>query len=248
MSVTPSSVKTDIPLKGFKVTISTKFDVSDLTISKFTKWAKKADMHHIVAEHGASGTKHIHALLCFKEPKVKRMLADYIWRHHVKLHNEGANIQKYAVRVDVLYDNKWHDEYLSKESTHEVISSEYDADNESEYYPIPGVKEELEGLTVRNARSNFWDDVISKLKTWWSNRHPERDIDTFDWGSFNVEQVHKFYMESMFAGRLPHVSDDRRRRQNVNYLWMILTNHTDPSYEDRKYYASFHGSVCEFRG
>lgn len=242
MSVPPSSGKTDIPLKGFKITISTKFDVSEQTIKMFTKWAKKATMYHIVAEHGATGTKHLHALLCYDEPKIKRNLQDYIWRHHVKGHNEGANIQKYAVRVDVLYDNRWHAEYLSKEADHEVITSEYDAEKESEYYPESGVKESLEELKTHFARSDFWGDLAKKFETWYLEQHHFIRPTTF-----NIEHIHKFYATMMFVDReIAIIADDRRIRQNVYCLWKLVNKITDPGYEDRKYYATHDGPVCDF--
>lgn len=244
MSSNPASSKTDIPLKGFKVTISTKYDVSDTTVSRFTKWAKKATMYHIVAEHGSSGTKHVHALLCFNEPKVKRVLQDYIWKHHVKDHNDGVNIQKYAVRVDVLYDDKWHSEYLSKECNHEIIASSYDATKESEFYPESGVKEQLEGISAHYARSDFWGELATKFKEYHASRHHFIVPDMYA-----IVDVHEFYFRLMFVDRsIAIVSDDRRRRQNVYCLWLLVNKITFPSYEDRKYYATHDGPVLDFNG
>jgi hypothetical protein len=244
MSGNPASGKKDIPLRGFKVTISTKFDVSDVTIKKFVNWVKKGTvMHHIVSEHGSSGTKHLHALLCYERPRVKADIQEYVWKHHVRDHNEGANVGKYAVRVDVLYDDKWHSEYLSKEVTHEVISSEYDATAESEYYPAPGVKEELEGIAAHYARSDFWGDLATKFKEWYAERHHNIIPNMYA-----ITSVHEFYFSLMFVERtVAIVSDDRRRRQNVYCLWLLVNQITAPSYEDRKYYHSHHGNVVDFR-
>lgn len=232
----------DIPLKGFKITISTKFDVSDETIQVFTKWAKKATMHHIVLEHGSSGTKHLHALVCYENSKIKRNIQDFVWRHHVKNFNEGNNIQKYAVRVDVLYDSHWIEEYLKKEANYVVHSTNYDAQRESDYYPEPGVKEALESLQTAFARSDYWGDLATKFEEHYLPKH--HNIRP---AQYPIEAIHEFYFGLMFAERsIPVISDDRRRRQNVYCLWLLVNKITSPSYEDRKYYASHDGPVCDF--
>lgn len=240
----PSGKKCDIPLKGFKVTISTKLDVSDQTINLLTKWCKKEAMHHIVVEYGKSGVKHVHALVCCEFPKIKRNIADHIWKKYVRDCNEGGNVQKHAVRVDVLYDNKWYLEYLRKEDHHEVISTNYDPERESNYYPEGGVKEQLEEIQASYTRNNFWTDLANEFKEWYLGKHHNVRPD-----HYGVEHVHEFYHTKMLVDRtLPDVADDRRRRQNVKYLWMLINQITLPGFEDRKYYASHNGPTMDFSG
>lgn len=237
---------TDVKLKCFKVTISTKYDVSDETVAKFSKWCQKnTTMHHMVIEKGDTNVKHIHALLCIEKGYVKRHLQDYVWKHFVRDFNEGC-IARYAVRVDVNYDDKWYNDYLRKESDVEIVSTNYDASHEGKFYPSAEEQEYFQACASVNSACDPWyADHELKFKEWWLER---RDGNRFKPPPHGAD-VHEYLLDCMYVQRtMKPIADERRRRQLAASLARYVTKDAKNNYEDRKYFASLEGPVVDFHG
>lgn len=237
----------DIKLNAFKLTISTKYDISQTTVDLFAKWAqKRATMHHVVLETGSSGVKHLHALLCFQDGYIKRNLEDYVWRQFVQNHNEEST-KIVSTRADVLYDDRWIMEYLSKEEDAVVVSSDYDAAREGEFYPDQATQEHLQTVALVNSSC---DTVFAdhEQRYWIFHRsvlHPGPGTG----GLCTPTTCFQYYLWRMNCERTMRVcTDERRNRQNGLGLYRYITKDYNPGFEDRKYYASYEGPVMDFRG
>lgn len=233
----------DILLKGFKITLSFKTDCTEDDDEVLIKWLeKKADMWHVVAEHGTTGKRHLHALMCRKTPTAKRSIQDTLWKKFKESHSDS--VQKYAIRVDVLYDDRWYREYLSKEDTHVLLSSKYDASLEHEYYATAEQQVQLQSIvTVSELVDPFYGDLAEKFTEWFKGR--------FNGVSVEISRTHcvEFLYWRMYVSKtMKVIADDRRRLQMAFALYRYVTKDMALDFEDRKACASKDGPVFDFRG
>lgn len=248
LSVKKMSVKkrerNDFPLRGYKLTVSTKFDVSDETVGRIVKYVKKnAEMAYVVIERGDSGVRHLHALLCLKKEICKRNLEDYVWRHFVSSCNEGCQ-QKWAVRADVLYDSGWRDWYLSKEEGREVIYEDFDDGKIEQFYPSSEIQARLQAIRdVNNASDSYIAGHADRFKEWNKREGPgpSRDVT-------RARCLEYFYWRMYGEKDMKVVMDPRRVRQMAGSLYRYVTSDLSLDFEDRKWVASHDGPVFDFRG
>jgi len=227
----------DLQLRGFKLTVSTKSPVTETDDKILVKYFEKNfDMYHVVAEHGSSGKRHLHALLCSEEPRVKRNLADAVWKKIKDRH--GDSKQGIAVRVDVLYDNRWITEYLNKEATVEQIGSNYDPDRESDFYPSDELQDALQAIAASSDASDpYYSDLASKFSTYWGQRP----------GAPLRGDCIKFLQHRMFVMKDMRVIRDPRVINQIGVaLWRYITADDSLDFEQRKYCASLEGPVMNF--
>lgn len=232
-----SGRKVSIKLRGFKLTVSVKGDLSPVTIEKITKWARKStDMHHVVVEKGDNLRDHLHALLCFEQGRLKTSLQDDIYKRFVKPYNEGT-IQKFAVRVDVLYDSTWYEEYLRKEEEHRVESTSYDVLKEPCYYPT---KEEQALLQDIASKPRVVDEFYAKLAT-----------DYLDYVKLRPNPTRKDALEYLYdrmyvTQSMRVVADVRRVRQMSTAIYRFAHKDKTLDFEDRKFLASEYAPTHDF--
>lgn len=227
-----------IPLKSFKLTISPKGDVSKDTIDRVVAYAMKSDMYHVVLEHGTSGKAHIHALLNYSTPKLAPKIQENVWQRMVKPFSPGS-IGKFAVQVNANYDSRWASEYLSKESTHEVLATNYDASLESNYYPSPEVQTTLQTISrVHVAVDSFYAEHALLFAEYVIRRpHP------------GVTDAIEYFYNRMFVKKDMRVNADKRRvHQMAHALLRYHLSDQRLDFEDRKFVASLDGPAFDFRG
>lgn len=147
----------DMKFRGFKLTLSPKGDIDQEAVKYVHKYVQtNCKYAYVVLEHGESGQRHLHALLLYAFPKTKRNIHDYFVRQCMKKYHPDS-VMAVAVRVDILYDNKWRMEYLSKEVDRTVIYDKYNDDEESEFYATPEQQKELQDiLSFNNASDSYY--------------------------------------------------------------------------------------------
>jgi len=246
MSVKKSVVRQEVPLKGFKITLSFKDDATitdDRMIVGYLK--KNSAMYHVVAEHGSNAKRHLHCLFCTDKPRTKRGLQDTLWKKFKPNHEDC--IQKFAVRVDVLYDDRWIKEYLSKEATAKVVSSNYDPTKESEYYATPEQQATLQGLVGNTAAvDTFYSELYTKFQEWYKVKY---GIDVYSPTEVTRLKCLQFLLDRMFVEKnMRVIRDPRIQNQIAVALYRFVTGDSNPDYEQRKYMASLDGPVMNFEG
>lgn len=220
--------------QSYRVTISTKGDVSPETELKFVKWVKKnCDMAYVVAERGSNDRRHIHGLLLFPMKRVKFVVQNYIWQNHVKPHHPDC-IQKIAVVINTAFNFEWMDSYLQKETDKEELVMKWDKEHASKYLPTP---EEQNSLVEQLGESRkgrafhdhkYWTDMASHFKADYV-----RSTDSVDWKKVQPKAVLEWLNKEMLEGRMVVMTDDRRRVQKAMWLWRVITKtHTTLGIED----------------
>lgn len=224
----PTSI--DDGVQAYRVTLSPKQDILPECEHKFVKWASKnCDMSYVVAEHGASGKRHLHALLLFPVKRAKHIVQNYIWQHHVKPYHPDS-IQKIAVLVNAAFDFRWRDEYLQKEEDKEVLLDKWDLTHASKYLPTQEEQEALVDAKEDHRKGRcfhehrHWQDMAGHFKTWYvkegypvpfSNVHPHHCLE--------------FLNNEMLHGRMLVMVDPRRRQEKAIWLWRVVTDNTKPT-------------------
>lgn len=233
----------DLKLKGFKLTVSTKYDISELTVEKIASYVKKnCDMGMVVLENGESGVLHLHALLNFADGRVKRNLSDHFWKFFVKPFNEEC-IQKWAVRFDVLYDEYWRMEYLKKEATRRLVLDNYDDGRAAEYYAPFEVQAYLQSVSVASDACDPFYAMHAVEFNEWIKRDtpgPPRVVTL----TTCLEYLH----HRMFVAKnMKIISQHRRAYEIADRLYRYVTSNVTLDFEDRKWVASREGPVLDFR-
>lgn len=244
--------KDDLKFTGWKLTISTKFDIHDETVERVKKWAHKTcHMYWIVLERGESGVKHLHALMCRKEEAMKYSLHDHVWKHYVRPFNEECVGVK-AVKFDILYNAEWSTWYLSKEEDHELVDKNYDVALESDYYAT----QEQQAILIRERDINascdpFYARHKERFLEWNRRDTNGPGVDVGGYNSYPVTTqrcIEYFYWRMFVDKSMKVISDARRVRWLGRALERYVTADNVADFEDRKFCASLNGPVFDFSG
>jgi len=197
--------------RSFLLTISTKDDLSVEAQSSVLKWIQKGtEMHHVVIEYGASGKRHLHAVLLYKSDREARKIQENLWARHVQPHHSDS-IGRIAVKVQVCPGNDWYSTYLKKEHDVEVLSTNYDPSKAESYFPTPEVQELLMAKGDRKG-------VSSSSKAWW-----DKHVDAWTASTFTNEPAGAFtyVMECFYTGTMNRI----KRQRDIVDLARALYDH-----------------------
>lgn len=203
----------------FQVTISPKGDVSPECERSLLKWVENTTSHaYVVAERGKNGQRHLHMCLAFDAARSKQRLQEDTWKFRVKKWH-GDSIGKYAVVVTTMYDHRWYDEYLKKETGVEVLYNEYDRDAVTKLFPSPQVQQ----LLVESKGKRVSDTYIHEHCLLWSETQLP----------LSVSGALRYLRERMFVERsMMVIQDERRVRQLALALYRYRSKDPDQSPED----------------
>lgn len=187
-------------------------------------------MAYIVAEHGSTGKRHVHALLLFHVKRAKHVLMNYIWQNHVKPYHPDS-IQKIAIKVNAAFDFKWRDEYLQKEEDKEDLLDKWDDEHAHKYLPT---QEEQEALVeakddYRKGRCfhehKHWQDLAGHFKVWYLREGYPAPFKDY----CHPHHCLEFLNGEMLHGRMLVMVDPRRRQEKAIWLWRVVTQNTKPT-------------------
>jgi len=203
----------------FQMTISPKGDVSPECESALIKWIKKTTSYaYVVAERGKNGQRHLHMCLAFEAPRSKQCMQEDTWKFRVKKWH-GDSVGKYAVVVTTMYDHRWYDEYLKKESEVEVLYDEYDRDAVSKLFPAP----EVQQLLIESKGKKVCDTYMHEHCLLWT----ETSLPVSVAGALQYLRERMFKEKSMMV-----IQDERRVRQLALALYRYRSCDVSTSVED----------------
>lgn len=228
--------------QAFRITLSPKGSIAEQAERKFVKWiSRTADMAYIVAEHGTSGQRHLHALVLYDSKRQKCVLQNYIWQNQVKeFHPES--IQKIAVKINAAVNFEWRDEYLQKEEDREVLLEKWDDEHAPKYLPTQEEQEafvEAAGSSkMGRAMHDFkmWTDMAGHFKVWYIKEGYPMGTQAGE-KSFTYVQPHhclEFLNLEMLHGRMVAMLDGRRRQEKAIWLYRVVTGDAKPSDGERQ--------------
>lgn len=229
-------------VQAYRITLSPKGDIAEEAEKKFVKWiSRTCDMAYIVAEHGVSGKRHVHALVLYDSKRQKSVIQNYIWQNQVKAWHPES-IQKIAVVVTAAFDFNWRDEYLQKEEDAEVLFHKWDDEHAVKYLPT---QDEQEALVEAKGDAKMgramhdhkmWSDMAGHFKVWYIKEgYPVGTLAGEK--SFQFVQPHhclEFLNLEMLHGRMVAMLDGRRRQEKAIWLYRVVTGDAKPSDGERQ--------------
>lgn len=238
-----------IKLKSWKVTISTKGDIPQDVVESFYRYVFRnahIEMHYTVIERGETGRKHLHSLLCFSVGYDQAYLQNYFWRHCVKPFVDETHIGKIAVRVDINSNDTWINEYLRKEDGVEIITNEYDADRESEFYPTEREQQTLQTfVNASDAADPFYAEHSGLYAIWLRDRVRYGDLETVSTTSL----AQSYFYNRMYVQKNMRIIRDKRALWAMSEcLHRYLAMDDTLNFEDRKFHAGLQGPTFDFQG
>lgn len=205
-------------------------------------------MSYFVVELGESGKPHLHGLICTEKGFDKTDLQGRIWRDYVRDFVDKDNIPGVACRLDVNYDDRWINEYLSKEAGVRVVQNLYNAEREHEFYPTP---EQTLVLQIYRDASEAADSFYSEHSAFykiWLGEQPGNRYAVVEHVS-TAKLAGKYFEWRMYVKKnMSVIIDTRRLHQMARALDKYTREDCEPDFEDRKYYASLRGPVLDFSG
>lgn len=154
----------DVSVRAFLLTVSTKGDISEECLTKLVKWMSKSTVHaYAVTENGESGKLHFHAALVFKTPQNKPHLANQLFTRYVKPFHPDS-VGKVAIKLVAMPGHKWYDDYLRKESGVQVLYDTYDRDAVDSYLPTQAEQEVLVSRSGKPQLNAWWDKHVEGWK------------------------------------------------------------------------------------
>jgi len=212
----PSKVQT-LETRAFLLTVSVKGDLSSECSDSIVKWAQKnTEMSYVVAEHGDSGKRHLHAVLLFKEPRSSKKLHENLWDRQVKPHHPDS-IGKHAVKVQVCPGNKWYLEYLQKETDREVLQDNYVPADAESYFPTQAVQEALVATGKRKGMACPW--LEEDVQTWATTTYENSTI-----GALMYLKHRMFVAKNMVP-----LADKRKLTDKAVMYWEYRNGNISPS-------------------
>jgi len=193
--------------RSFLLTISCKDDVSKEAEESVVKWiVKGTEMHHVVIEHGATGKRHLHAVLLYKSSRCSRKIQENVWARHVQPHHPDS-IGRIAVKVQVCPGNDWYDSYLKKERDALVVATNYDPAKAETYFPTPEVQEFLmaKGKCKGMASPQLELDIIA----WSESSFTNEPVGALSWLKHRM-----FVLKNMIP-----IADKRKLCEKAQLYW-----------------------------
>lgn len=207
-----------LKVRTYKITISPKGDVSDECLAKIKKQCEKHLYAYAVVERGTSGQRHCHIALCgHKEKQLKHWKEP--WSELVmKCHKDS--IKHIACKANVMYDNKWYEEYLNKEEDREIIYDRYNPENIAAYFPSQEVQDKLQAISTHNRTS---DKHMADHEARWIEHNGDDS---------SYESACEYLLYRMNVKRDMQVMIDHRRLCQLAYaLYMYRNKITTPNAE-----------------
>ena len=206
-----------LPTRAFLVTISTKGDVEHECVQKLVAhWSKCTAHAFVVSEFGENGKLHLHAVLLYKENRLRCKLHENLWTRFVKPFHPDS-IGEYAVVVQVCPGNKWYDDYLRKESDSTVLFDSYDREAAEAYFPSQAVQEAL--MEHGNRKGMAAPHVDKRVAAWAASAFENSPA-----GALTYLQ-HCMYVEKTMVPL-----DDLRRLTSKSVMyWKYRNGHTAPT-------------------
>jgi hypothetical protein len=117
------------------------------------------------------------------------------------------SVRRVAIKINVLYDNKWYDEYLSKDPNRELLEDEWpkQSDQLEPYYPTKEEQKTCESIGKAAFARNGNLHMCEAFSQWCDNEGVEYDpIAAGEW-------LNRYYMDR-------HIQFDRKKWREQHEL------------------------------
>lgn len=191
-------------IRAFNLTISVREDITDECVRGIKKWiTKNVSFYHCVTEQETS-KRHLHAMLCFKEPKNKKKIRENLWERYVKQYHPTSK-GSVAVHIQACPGRRWVDEYLQKEECVEVVCSHLPDESRGdpplhEFFPT-----EEQQVALMAAKDKVCDVFYDTHETVY-----KQYLHDNTWVS-STETAHQYFKHRMFVSKDMRVIADSRR-------------------------------------
>lgn len=222
-------------LQSFRVTVSVKGDLSKEAETKILTYLRKKTLYaFVVAEHGGSAKRHLHAAVVMKEAMEGNDLVGYIWKLVQPVHPDS--IRKYAVKKNAMVNHDWYDEYLRKETGVEVLYDKYDRDAVAGFFPTDAEQQLLMDHVVADTNDKPADPYFDRLEKEWTEYDPHES---------DYESAARFLNYIMFVARTERcISDTRRFNQIAWTLYKYRNKRLDVDVDTKNYGNQMTGNCC----
>lgn len=214
--------KVDVPLsQTFRVTLSPDRDITQKTRKQIISWCKRQLFAFAVLEISENGKLHAHIAVCTPEKREPMSIHDQWWKKLQADRQDYPNaIGKRAVKVNVMFNHKWYDEYLRKGG--EVIFDNYKRDTD-DYFPTT---DEQAQLVAKIGKCNVRIHYVFGMVDEWKTKYPEDG---------SMESAVRFLKFRMIELRKePIIMDLRKRMQLCHFMYEVRNRIIDPCNEEKQ--------------
>ncbi len=179
----------------------------------FLKWLKEKTLYrYVVTELDKSGKRHLHACFVWMTPIAGNKIKDTVWTYGYMKYQKDESNRRFSIKVNVMYDDKWYQEYLSKDENREVLDNVWASpDVIGEFYPTEEVQKacQIIGQASQSRDSNL--HMCEMFREWVDEHGIEYDaIAAGEW-------LNRFYIDRC-------LSFDRKKWKEqhellIRYTW-----------------------------
>lgn len=159
-------------IQAFKITLSFKTDVT----KEMQKWIvgylqRSTEYRYIVTELDKSGKVHLHACCIWNKETRGDNIKETIWKHGYMKYQKDQSNKKFCIMINVMYDDKWYQEYLSKDANRVVLENVWEQPEViGKYYPTKEIQEACQAIGEANKSRNANRDMCQAFQEWVDER------------------------------------------------------------------------------
>lgn len=202
-------------IQAFKITLSFKTDVT----KEMQKWLvgylqQQTQYRYIVTELDKSGKVHLHACCIWNKETRGDNIKQTIWTHGYLKYQKDQSNRKFSIMINVMYDDKWYQEYLSKDSNRVILENVWEQPEViGKYYPTKEIQEACKAIGEANKSRNANRDMCEAFQEWVDDRgiNPGDAIAAAEW-------LNRYHMDRFL------LIDKRIFKQKLDLLVRITWN------------------------
>lgn len=159
-------------MQAFKITMSFSTDVTRDMQKWFVGYLRKMTKYrYVVTELDKSGKVHLHACCIWNKLVGGSNVKQTIWNHGYMLYQKDQSEKYWAIKMNVLYDDNWYQDYLSKDPNRVILENVWgEPDELKQYYPPKDVQEACKAIGEANKSRNANSDMCEAFQQWVDER------------------------------------------------------------------------------
>jgi hypothetical protein len=158
-------------IQSFKITMSFKTNVT----KEMQKWTvgylrKMTKYRFVVTELDKSGKVHLHACCIWNKETRGDNIKETLFKGYMK-YQKDQSVKKFCIMLNVLYDDKWYQDYLRKDPNRVILENVWgEPDELKQYYPSKEVQEDCQRIGEANKSRNANLDMCTAFQEWVDER------------------------------------------------------------------------------
>ena len=163
-------------IQSFKITMSFKTNVTkemqEWTVGYLRKMTK---YRFVVTELDKSGKVHLHACCIWNKETRGDNIKETLFKGYLK-YQKDQSVKKFCIMLNVLYDDKWYQDYLRKDPNRVILENVWgEPDELKQYYPSKEVQEDCKAIGEANKSRNANLDMCTAFQEWVDERGIQRN-------------------------------------------------------------------------